>query len=284
MLTFAERLQVLQAESERIRQYIHALPATALTQASACAQWQVQDVIAHLIGVAETYAGSITRGLQGDTGPLPGRLPAGQTTASLAAESIAQRSIAARQSLGEHLLSKYDEADTRLNQAIASLSPAQQAIPCYHPGGLVKAQNFIDLRLKELAVHEWDIRAGLSTEAQLSGASIPSILLTIGEAIASGSLRWAFWAGTSLPAPVRYRFVVSGADLPKSDVVVDGSTLRMEEPRGSVPDVTVHCDAATYVLLVYGRLNLEAALAAGRLVVDGDRALVLAFGQWFRGI
>ena len=96
METFPDRVQVLQSESERIKQYLHALPLEALSKPSACTQWQVQDVIAHLIGVAETYANAVSRGLQGDTGPLPGRLPAGQATAALSAESIAQRSIAAR--------------------------------------------------------------------------------------------------------------------------------------------------------------------------------------------
>ena len=83
MHPFADRLKVLQSESERIKQYLHALPPATLRQPSACAQWQVQDVIAHLVGVAETYASSVTRGLQGDTGPLPGRLPAGQATAAV---------------------------------------------------------------------------------------------------------------------------------------------------------------------------------------------------------
>src|SRR5215467_15062420 len=104
MDTFADHIQVLQAESERIQQYLHALSPATLRQPSACTQWQVQDVVAHLIGVAETYASSVSRGLKGDTAPLPGRLPAGQGTAELAAAGIAQRSIATRQSLGEQLL------------------------------------------------------------------------------------------------------------------------------------------------------------------------------------
>ena len=53
---------------------------------------------------------------------------------------------------------------------------------------------------------------------------------------------------------------------------------------GTTADVTVHGDVEAYVLLVYGRLPLEAAMASGRLTVTGDRELALAFGQWFRGI
>src|SRR5262245_16331744 len=142
MDSFADHVKVLQAESERIKQYLHALPLEALSKPSACTQWQVQDVIAHLVGVAETYANSVSRGLQENTGPLPGRFPAGQATAAVSAESIAQRSIAARQTLGDQLLASFDTANDRLNSLLAGLEPEQREIPCYHPGGIVKAQNF----------------------------------------------------------------------------------------------------------------------------------------------
>jgi uncharacterized protein (TIGR03083 family) len=281
---FADRVKILQSESERIKQYLHALPPEVLSKPSACTQWQVQDVIAHLIGVAETYANSVSRGLQGDTGPLPGRLPAGQATAALSAESIAQRSIAAREALGEQLLAAFDTTNDRLNSLLAGLEPEQRTLPCYHPGGIVKAQNFIDLRLKELAVHEWDIRAALEPEAHVSPASLPAIMTTISESIASGSLRWAFWSGPYLTTPVRYRFVVTGLGPSKPDIIVERNTLRMDDAGDTTARVTMRCDTETYVLLVYGRLNLEAALASGRLAIEGDRELALAFGQWFRGI
>jgi uncharacterized protein (TIGR03083 family) len=282
--TFADRLNVLQSDSERIKQYLHALPPEALSRPSACTEWQVQDVIAHLIGVAETYASSVSRGLEGDTSALPGRLPAGQATAALSAEGIAQRSIAARQTLGDRLLPAFDAANDHLNSLLAGLEPEQRDVPCYHPGGIVKARNFIELRLKELALHEWDIRAALEPDAHLSPASLPAILTTISESIASGSIRWAFWSGPPLPTPVRYHFAVTGPGPGKSDIVVDGSTVRMEDAGGAAATVTVRCDPETYVLLVYGRLDLEAAIAAGRLAIDGDRHQAMSFGQWFRGI
>jgi uncharacterized protein (TIGR03083 family) len=284
MYSFADRLQLLQSESERIKQYLHSLSPDALRQSSACSAWQVQDVVAHLISVADTYAGNLSRGLQGDTAPPAGRLPAGQSNASSSAEGIAQRSVAARKSLGEQLFATYDAADDRLNRLLADLAPQQRQTPCFHPGGMVAAQNFMDLRLKELALHEWDIRAALEPAAHLSAASLPAVLETISEAIASGSLRWAFWSGPTLASPVRYRFVITGLGPQKSDLVVDGNTVRMEDAGDSQPQVTFRCDTETYVLLVYGRLPLDDAMRSGRLVVEGDRELALAFGQWFRGI
>ena len=69
METFADRVTLLQAESARIKQYLHTLPPDAWDRPSACTQWQVRDVVAHLVGVAEVYAGFVARGIQGDHSP-----------------------------------------------------------------------------------------------------------------------------------------------------------------------------------------------------------------------
>ncbi|MGH7332656.1 MAG: maleylpyruvate isomerase family mycothiol-dependent enzyme, partial [Candidatus Rokuibacteriota bacterium] len=282
--TFAERLHVLTDESTRLEEYLKALPPPAWTKPSACSQWQVQDVVAHLVGVAEFYAGTVVRGLQGETSAPPGRAPAGKSTGASAADSIAQRSIAARKSLGDRLLDTFAASGRHLNQTLAGLGAEERDKPCYHPGGIVAAQNFIELRLKELGVHEWDIRAGLEPPARMSPASFPAILATISESIASGSLRWAFWSGPAPATSVRYRFRVSGPGPTKPDLIIDGQTVRMEAAGSGRPQVTFDCDTETYILLVYGRLDLEAALASGRLQVEGDGQLARAFGQWFRGI
>lgn len=284
MDTFAERLAVLQSEAERLKHYLRTLPATSWERPSACSAWTVQDVVAHLIGVAETYTSGLTRGLRGDTAPPPGRLPAGQASGALSANGIAQRAIAVRQALDTQVLDTFEATNDRLTQLLAALTPAQRDLPCYHPGGIVAAHNFIDLRLKELAVHEWDIRAGLEDEAHLAAACLPAILATVSESIASGSLRWAFWSGPQLATPVRYRFLVAGPAPRQSDIIVAGDTLRMEDAGTTPATVTMQCDAETYVLLIYGRLPLETALASGQVRLTGDRDTALAFGQWFRGI
>jgi hypothetical protein len=95
--SFAERAEVLQAESERIKQYLRALPTETLSRQSACSQWQVQDMIALLIGVAETHTSSVSRGLAGDTSPPPGPPSPWPGPSALSAEGIAPRSSAARQ-------------------------------------------------------------------------------------------------------------------------------------------------------------------------------------------
>jgi len=284
MPTFDERLHVLKEESTRLEGYLQALPPQAWTTPSACSRWQVQDVVAHLVGVAEFYAGNIGRGLKGETSPPPGRAPAGESTGASSAESIAERSIAARKSLGDQLLVTFAASGRQLNETLAGLKAQERTTPCYHPGGVVAAHNFIELRLKELGVHEWDIRAGLEPTARMSPATFGAILATISESIASGSLRWAFWSGPAPATPVRYRFQITGPGPTKPDLVIDGKSVRMEDAGPTPPQVTFRSDTETYILLMYGRLDLEAALASGRLRVEGDGQLARGFGQWFRGI
>src|SRR5262249_23378566 len=273
METFADRITLLKAESARIKQYLHTLPPDAWDRPSACTQWQVRDVIAHLVGVAEVYTGFVAPRIQGDPSPPPGWLPAGMGSAMAGAEQTAQRSIAARERLGDQMLAAYDAADEQLNHLLAGLSPQDRAKPCYLSGGLVSAQHFIDLRLKELAVHEWDIRSCLEPNAHLSPASLPAIMTTIAGSMASGSIPWAFWPGSRLPTPIRYRFVVTGPIPYRTTLVVAGDRVDLEEARDAAVDVTFHCETETFVLLLYGRLTLEAALDQGRVVVEGDRSL-----------
>ena len=66
--------------------------------------------------------------------------------------------------------------------------------------------------------------------------------------------------------------------------MVEGDTCRVEAVGAEAAHVTCRCDTETYVLLTYGRLPLDTAIATGRLVVAGEQELVPAFGQWFQGV
>ena len=48
--------------------------------------------------------------------------------------------------------------------------------------------------------------------------------------------------------------------------------------------MTFHCETETFVLLISARLTLESALDNGRVIVEGDRSLAMAFSQWFKGV
>jgi len=72
MDTRAHRIQLGQAAAEQLTQYLHTLSAEAWHHPSACAGWEVCDVVAHLALGATFYASTVARGVQGDTAPPAG--------------------------------------------------------------------------------------------------------------------------------------------------------------------------------------------------------------------
>lgn len=279
METPAYRVQLVQAESERFLQYLHALPPEAWCHPSACPRWEVRDVVGHLIAGAEFYAGTVARGLHGDVSPPSGALPAGTDNAVAASERIAQRAIAARERLGDQLLATFKTTNDHLIQLLAKLRPQDWDIRGYHPLGLLPIRTFVDLRLTELVMHGWDIRSRFEPDALLSPESLPAFL-----GLLPGVCRGAFRPEPKPVPPVRYRFEGTGRLPFSTDIIVDGEQAHME-PKGVMPaNATFSGKPESFILLMYGRLNLHKAIAAGRLAVDGNGELVSTFAQWFRGI
>jgi uncharacterized protein (TIGR03083 family) len=132
------RIQLGQAAAEQLTQYLHTLSADAWHHPSACAAWEVCDVVGHLTLGAEFYASTVARGVQGDTAP-----PAG---APLPGVRNAQRAIAYRERLGDQLLATFTGRTAQFYQLLQSLGPQDWEKPCYHPLGLRPAQQFSSFR------------------------------------------------------------------------------------------------------------------------------------------
>ena len=101
MASFQERASLYRSESEAFQKYLKGLPAESWTKQSACDEWLVGDVVAHLVGNSEFYAGTVARGLTGESSPPEGRPDAGTGHPSISAEALAKSSIAAKERLGE---------------------------------------------------------------------------------------------------------------------------------------------------------------------------------------
>ncbi|MBC8281490.1 MAG: maleylpyruvate isomerase N-terminal domain-containing protein [Chloroflexi bacterium] len=284
MESFEERAKLYKSESERFQDYLKNLPDSEWSRQSACDEWTVADVVAHLVGNSEFYAGTVARGLQGESSPPEGRPEAGTGHPSLSAATLAKSSIAARERLGDKLLETYLEKDNHLINLLTGLGPQDQVKPCYHPGSIVPAGNFVDLRFKEVILHEWDIRSAIEENAGLSASGLASMIILIQESFASGSLRWAFWAGPALDHPVRYRFDVKNPIPVTADIVVEGDKFSYETASEATADVTFRCHTHIFALLMYGRMSAADAMAAGHLATDGDANLAARFSQWFKGI
>jgi uncharacterized protein (TIGR03083 family) len=277
MESIERRLEVVQAEGERLAQYLASLAPEAWTRDSSCDRWEVRDVVAHLAGGADFYHDSVTRGLQGDSSPATGRPQPGTGDPVQSNEGIARGAVTLRESLGEQVLTQFRERSARLNHLFGEVASDQWDTTCYHPASFFPISRFIDLRISELAMHSHDIRSALEPEAHLSPDTLPTFM-DLGPQVA---LRWGFRPSAKLPKPLRFRFNVSGAELEYTDIVVSGDDCRGELPGEDEPDVTFQCSAETLALVLYGRANTAAALASGALKYEGDAALAQQFAQWF---
>ena len=284
MSSWEERAKLLQSESQKFQKYLEELPDDAWSKQSACELWRVEDVIAHLVGNAEFYAATVERGLKGEFEPPEGRPAAGTGHPSSGAAGTAEGAIVNRERLGGELLSTLEARTKHLLQLLSGLSPEDRDKPCYHSGGIVPAGNFVDLRFKELALHQWDIRSVFEPSVALAPDSLPSMVVLLTGSFASGSIRWAFWPGPALDRPVRYRFDVVEPAPFKADIVVDGDKFRLEEALAGPADVSFRCNTDTLAFLMYGRLEESVAISQGRLEVEGDFQLASQFSQWFKGI
>src|SRR5262245_49037861 len=118
METLATRIALIQTEVERLAQYLASLPLDAWRQSSACPGWEVREVVAHLVEVAQDYRHRIAGGVQGEIGPPPELAPPGMVSDS----SIAQIAIAYRERLGETLLPTFRDQYAQLSALLEQLS------------------------------------------------------------------------------------------------------------------------------------------------------------------
>jgi hypothetical protein len=89
--------------------------------------------------------------------------------------------------------------------------------------------------------------------------------------------------GLDLPTPVRYRFDVPGPVAVHEDLLVTGDSYQVGQSNQEPADVVFSCSTGNYVLLMFGRLEVESAVAAGRLSIEGSPDQAKNFNLWFKG-
>lgn len=272
-----QRVSIIQKLSEQLKEFLATLPNEAWMRPSACELWEVRDVVAHLTGGAERQIESMTRGRRGDAAPPPNFVSMDVATLSA---SNARRDIALRERLGDDLLCTFTARYDHLCELLNGFGAEDWEKPCWHARrGAMSARDYVDLRIQELAIHNWDIRSAFEPEAHLAPESVPVLVN-----IAPTWLWMSFRPGTKLSSPVVFRFEVTGAAPSSHDVIVNGDSFRVGHTRRSKPDVRLQCDSEAFLLFMYGRLSAASGLAAGRLAMEGDAWLVEQFEQWFKGL
>jgi len=268
---------LIRIESERLMHYVNTLPTDALDRPSPCPGWTVGDVIAHLVWFADTYGGMMARGLRGDVSPPDGFLVPNTLSGPAVEALYYQGALAQRRELGATLFSALKQRYDWLNEMLHKIGPADWDKPCYHTRRLRPVHSFLPTIIQELAVHEWDIRSSLESSPALSRESIPVLM----EKLPTNRRPWAipFLRRSTSSGPLRYRFDLRDMG---ADIVITRDKARMEPPGEALANLHVHGEAETFVLLMYDRLSLDAAITKGNFKVKGDleRGLVLDFDCW----
>src|SRR2546429_4679250 len=77
-------------------------------------------------------------------------------------------------------------ATERLHHLLSGLGPQEWDLPCYHPNRIRPVRSFVDLWLRELAMHGLDIRSRLEPSAHLSAESLPIFMETMARTLRGG--------------------------------------------------------------------------------------------------
>lgn len=280
--TQQDTVELIRAESERVRKYINGLSQDVLELPTPCEKWTVGDLIAHLVWFAETYGGMMERGLRGDLSPPKG-FPKTGTLRGGSGELYALAAINRRKDLGPELLPALNEQYDWLNTMLSGIGPDDWEKPCYHTSRLRPVESFLPTIIQELAVHEWDIRFSLGSATPVSAESLPVLMekIPLGRpATNSRPWRTPFPTGPGRADSLRYRFDLSGPGGLKFDLVVEGDEPRLEPAVRGPGNLQLYGDTSTFVLILYNRMTLNSAISEGSFTTDGDLNLLADIDAW----
>jgi len=277
MDTLKSRVKYIQEESNELTRYVNALPPDSLKLPSACSRWEVGDVIAHWIWFMEYYPDFIvSRALRGDLSPLPDQPEVG--TGAALDEFHAMRAIVRRADLGDQLRDSFTKLVEEMNARFTELSQEDWQKPMRLLSGMATVETVLGLAIQEFPLHGWDIRSRLEESTNLSVEGVRHLMAWIPQRF---RMPWfvEFLPDTPLASSVLYRF-----DIPQAatDLAVVDNKLQISTAAETTADVTFHCDAETFVLLMYKRLTLRQASESSHLAADGDDNLIASFDQWLK--
>ena len=277
MTDIEHRVAVAKRSAVNLRKSLEQLTPKQWERPSACSEWQVQDVVSHLIGGAERQAGSMELGRRGDSNPPAGFFAQASEERST---SNAQRDIARRNQLEGRLLGAFDSSYEKLFQQFDIMGDFSWDTLCWHASsGSITAAAYVDLRIQELAIHDFDIRSAFQSDAGLDPECV-QVLLDM-------TPRWlgmCFRPTERLSKPLVYGFDVNSW---KSLLTVTGDEFKMELEAAegkAEPDLTLVATGEQYLLFTYGRLTAADGMHLGRLAITGEMAHLDQFEVWFKGL
>ena len=263
---------------QRIESFLQTLDTDDLAQPSACEGWTVGDVVGHLVERGEPLPDQIERGLVGDLSPTPGFSDDPPVSEEQFRINLDRRAVELRQELGEGLLAEFARVNGEFNRVLALVQPDDWGKQCFHRLRPETVRSKADIRIAELAMHEWDIHWAFDPNATLADDSLAGLVNASGRAV-----RRAFRADPSRTGTARYRFDLSGPTVSSVDVTLAPERAGFEIEATAQPDVVFCCASATYAMVIFGRWRLPDVIGNGKLTAEGNQELIDAFVSAFVG-
>ena len=279
MDTPQERVEILRQEVETFKRRAATLAPEDWDRPSACEGWTVADVAAHLVGQA--FALTVSRGLNGHSTPPPGAPPVTSHNEDDFARSIFQRAFNTRAEVGNRLPDILGERLDEAVQVFDTVGPDQWEMQCYWPPGPEPVRVMLDMRISELSMHAWDVCSRFDPDYRLSDGAVRVLMDTVPRAV-----RRAFRPDPALDRSLTFRFLINAPVVAVYDLDFSSEGALLRQVQGdpaNEAEVTFSCDGETYVMVMYGRLTPEDAMAEGRLAWEGNGELALGFGARFKG-
>jgi uncharacterized protein (TIGR03083 family) len=229
---------------------------------TACAEWQVRDVIGHLVDTTEGYLPAFELARSGGQAPDPLGL-------RVMAQRVDEGAKSFRKIPQDELLDRLHDDSRTMMREFEGLSDQDWTgtlVPHKYMGP-VPAMFYPVFQLVDYAVHSWDIREGMRKPHALAGDSADLLVPLI-------FVLWQATADTSSvdePYSVGIRTTGQNGGETRADVSSEG----VQFTPGDITDcaAVLELDPATLVLTGYGRMN------GG--TVRGDRDLASRFGSLF---
>jgi uncharacterized protein (TIGR03083 family) len=229
---------------------------------TACENWEVRDVVAHLVDTTEGYLPAFDTARSGGAGPDPLGL-------QVMAQRVDEGAKAFRKVPRDELLSRLRDDRDRMMGEFTALSDDDWTglmVPHSYMGPL-PAMFYPMFQLVDYAVHSWDIRQGSGDPHAMSGDAADLLVPVI----------FILWQATADVSNVEQPYTIgvrtSGRNGGDMRVAVTPEGVQFEPGDLDGCDAILEFDPATLVLTGYARMN------GG--TVRGDRELAGRFRGLF---
>jgi uncharacterized protein (TIGR03083 family) len=243
-----DTIHALRSCFHSIGSLIDGLTAEQWRAQSLCPAWSSHGVVVHIVAIESVLL---------DWRPESGENPFVAMPAHVQELSAMEP---------KDLVARYHEVAGRRLFALEAMSDAEFDAPSFTPVGQATYGRFMAIRVFDLWVHERDITVPLRLRTNDGGIAAEMSLDEV-----QGSIGYIAGKKIGVPDGKSIAFHITGPVTRNIYVEVDGRAQRVAELAD--PDVVVHADFLTFMLLACGRVDPEVPIGQRHISWTGDAEL-----------